>query len=174
MLTWPNILSLLRMPLALFFFQENPFYRVLAIVLAMVTDILDGYLARKYRQTSTVGAWLDPITDKLFVLTALLILYHEERLLLWQAAAMLGRDFAVMSFGAYLTVRGYLTEYRVKAIMWGKITTALQFVVLITLVLYGALPFYFYLPFIAFSLLALRELFCSWKTSGVRSLKQKV
>jgi CDP-diacylglycerol--glycerol-3-phosphate 3-phosphatidyltransferase len=156
------------MPLALFFFQANPLYRVLAIVLAMVTDVLDGYLARKYRQTSTIGAWLDPITDKLFVVTALVILYHEERLLLWQGAALLGRDFAVMSFGAYLTVRGHLTGYRVKAIMWGKITTALQFIVLITLVLYGALPFYFYLPFIAFSLLAFRELFCSWKTAEVR------
>lgn len=163
MLTWPNLISLLRMPLALFFFQANPYYRVLAIFLAMATDVLDGYLARKYRQTSMLGAWLDPITDKFFVLTALLVLYHEERLLLWQAAALMGRDFAVMAFGTYLTVRGHLATYRVKAILWGKITTSLQFVVLTTLVLYGALPFYCFLPFIAFSLLAFKELYGSWR-----------
>lgn len=167
MLTWPNLLSLLRMPLALLFFQANPFYRVLAIVLAMATDVLDGYLARKYRQTSTIGAWLDPITDKLFVLTALVVLYQEERLLLWQAVALMGRDFAVVGFGTYLAIRGHLSEYRVKAILWGKITTALQFIVLMTLVFYGALPFYCYLPFIAFSLLAFRELYCSWKVTTV-------
>lgn len=163
MFTLPNFLSLLRMPLALLFFQENPFYRCLAIILAMITDGLDGYLARRFHQTSRIGTWLDPITDKLFVLAALFVLLQEQRLFLWQAVALMSRDVAIMGFAMYLTIRGRLTEYHVRAIWWGKITTALQFVILLWLVLYNALPDYYYLPFIAFGLLAFRELYISRK-----------
>lgn len=164
MFTLPNFLSLMRMPLALLFFQENPAYRGLAIILAMLTDGLDGYLARKYKQISRVGTWLDPVTDKLFVIIALGVLYHEQRLELWQAAAFLGRDFAVLIFGIYLTVRKRIANYQVRAIWWGKITTALQFMVLLALVFYGPIHYYWYVLFIACGILALRELFLTSST----------
>jgi CDP-diacylglycerol--glycerol-3-phosphate 3-phosphatidyltransferase len=163
MFTLPNILSFLRMPLALLFLQENVTYRVIAVLLAMFSDGLDGYLARRYQQISRLGTWLDPITDKLFVLFALGILVQEQSLALWQAAALMGRDFSVMGFGCYLAMRGRLTEYRVRAIWWGKVTTALQFIVLLALILHFPVPFYIYFPFIGFALLAFRELFLSRK-----------
>lgn len=163
MFTFPNFLSFLRVPLALLFFQENPFYRGLAIILAMMTDGLDGYLARKFQQISRVGTWLDPITDKLFVLVALGVLWHEQRLQLWQTAAFMSRDFAIMGFALYLTMRGRLTEYQVRAIWWGKITTVFQFLVLLWLVFYQAIPGVYYFPFIAFGFLAFRELYLSRK-----------
>lgn len=163
MFTLPNLLSFLRMPLALLFFQENPYYRCIAIILAMLTDGLDGYLARKFKQTSRIGTWLDPMTDKLFVFIALFVLVQEQRLMLWQAVALMSRDIAIMGFAMYLTMRGRLTEYHVRAIWWGKITTALQFVILLWLVLYHALPNYCYFPFIVFGLLAFRELYLSRK-----------
>lgn len=164
MFTLPNFLSFLRMPLALFFFQENHVYRCMAIILAMLTDGLDGYLARRFQQTSRIGTYLDPITDKLFVFVAVFILLQEQRLVLWQAAALISRDFAIMCFAIYLTVRGHLTEYSVRAIWWGKISTALQFIILIWLVLFHALPDYCYFPFIFFGLLAFRELYLSGKS----------
>jgi CDP-diacylglycerol---glycerol-3-phosphate 3-phosphatidyltransferase len=159
MFTLPNFLSLMRMPLALLFFQENPTCRGVAIVLAMLTDGLDGYLARRYQQISRVGTWLDPLTDKLFVLIALGVLLQEERLQFWQAAAFMGRDFAVVLFGIYLAVSQRITNYHVRAIWWGKITTALQFVVLLVLVFYGPIPDYWYMLFIVCGLLAFRELY---------------
>lgn len=132
-----------------------------AIILAMISDGLDGYLARKYQQISKVGTWLDPLTDKLFVLIALAVLMQEGRLVLWQAVALMGRDFAIIGFATYLAIRRRLTEYRVRAIWWGKITTALQFVVLLSLVFFGPLPSFCYLPFIVFGFLAFRELYLS-------------
>jgi CDP-diacylglycerol---glycerol-3-phosphate 3-phosphatidyltransferase len=165
MFTLPNILSLLRIPLALLFLQENPSYRALGIILAMLSDGLDGYLARKFKQISTLGTWLDPITDKLFVLIALGVMLQEQRLVPWQAAALMGRDFSVMGFACYLALRGRLTEYRVCAIWWGKVTTALQFIVLLTLVFYDSIPSYCYYPFIGFALLAFRELYLSRKSA---------
>ncbi len=165
MFTLPNFISFLRMPLALLFLQESPFYRGLAIILAMLTDGLDGYLARRFQQTSRVGTWLDPFTDKLFVIVALTVMLQEQRLVVWQAAALLSRDFSIMSFAFYLAIRGRLTDYRVRAIWWGKITTALQFVILLWLVFYHAIPDYYYIPFVAFGLLAFRELYLSRKTS---------
>lgn len=161
MITFPNFLSLLRIPLALLFFQDNAVYRGVAVILAMLTDCFDGYLARKFQQISRVGTWLDPLTDKLFVLVALGVLLQEQRLQLWQAAAFIGRDFAVLVFGIYLTISQRITDYQVRAIWWGKITTALQFFILLFLIFYGPIPSYYYALFIACGLLALRELFQS-------------
>lgn len=159
MFTLPNFLSLLRMPLALLFFQENVGLRGIAIVLAMITDGLDGYFARKYQQISSVGTFLDPLTDKLFVLIALGTMVHEQRLQFWQAAAFMGRDFAVLFFGVYLTLSKRITNYRVRAIWWGKITTAIQFIVLLVLVFHGPLPAYCYSVFILCGVLAFKELY---------------
>lgn len=158
MFNFPNLLSLLRIPLAFLFIETDPFYRGLAIVLAMFSDILDGYLARKYQQTSRLGTWLDPITDKFFVMTALVVLYSEQRLFLWQAFALVSRDIALIVFAIYLASQRKLSNYSVHAILWGKVSTAFQFIVLFALVFYGALPTFFYFPFIIFGILAFLEL----------------
>lgn len=158
MFNLPNFLSFLRMPLALIFLIKSPIIRAVVIILAMLSDGLDGYLARKYKQISTVGTWLDPITDKLFVVIAMTVLINEDRLALWQAAALLSRDFAIMGFALFLALKGSLKNYTVKAIWWGKVTTALQFAVLLWLVLVGSIPAIYFLPFIIFGCLAFREL----------------
>ncbi len=159
MFTLPNLLSLMRLPLALLFFQENPIWRGVAIILAMLTDGLDGYLARKYKQISRVGTLLDPLTDKIFVLVALGVLLQENRLQIWQAAAFMSRDVAVILFGIYLAISQRITNYRVRAIWWGKITTAMQFVALLVLVYHGPLHSFWYCIFIVCGVLAYWELY---------------
>lgn len=52
MFTLPNLISLTRLPLALVFLQENTFYRIAALILAMLSDALDGYYARRYDLSS--------------------------------------------------------------------------------------------------------------------------
>src|SRR5581483_12415887 len=99
MLNLSNSLSLLRAPLAFLFLLENTTLRLVAIVLAMLTDSIDGYLARRYQGTTRFGAILDPAMDKFFVLFALVVFVLEKKLLLWQAGAMLSRDFALCLFG---------------------------------------------------------------------------
>jgi CDP-diacylglycerol--glycerol-3-phosphate 3-phosphatidyltransferase len=159
MLTFPNFLSLLRLPLALLFFQENPTIRAIAIALAMASDGLDGYYARKYQQASRFGTLLDPLMDKLFVFIALAVFIHEQRLTTIEASAMICRDFSVVLFGLYLAVTGRLNSYQCRAIICGKITTALQFSLFLALTFNLAIPPAFYFIFVLLGILALVELY---------------
>src|SRR5690349_15425978 len=154
-----NSLSLLRAPLAFLFLLENTSLRLAAIILAMITDSIDGYVARRNKAATRLGAILDPAMDKFFVLFALSIFVLEGRLLFWQALIMISRDFALCLFGIYLSLSGYWQSYEFRAIRWGKITTALQFVFLVGLSVAYTFPSYLYMPFILFGALAFYELF---------------
>lgn len=157
--TFSNFLSLLRGPLALLFLLEHPFYRGLAIILAMATDCLDGYLARKYRKTSQIGAFLDPLMDKFFVFFAVCIFILEGNLKLWEALALIARDFAVLIFGCYLTLQGTWSNFQFRSIWSGKITTTLQFFVLLGITFHLVMPVYIFWCFIVLGVLALFELY---------------
>lgn len=158
-LTFANFLSLLRGPLALIFILDNAFYRSLAIILAMATDSLDGYLARRYRMTSQLGAFLDPLMDKFFVFFAVSMILLEGNLQLWQALALISRDFAVLFFGLYLALRGTWANFQFRSIWSGKITTTLQFFVLLGLIFHISMPVYIFWCFIILGILALFELY---------------
>lgn len=157
--TIPNFITLLRFPLALAFLQDNPHWRALALLLTMLTDGLDGYLARRYSKISRLGTFLDPLADKFFVLLVLIVMLNENRLSLGEAAAMLGRDFSVVIFGCYLAWKGTLGDYQFRAIWCGKLTTALQLIVLIGLVYKVSFPPFMFASFIVLGLLALGELY---------------
>ncbi len=158
-LTFSNFLSLLRGPLALLFLLDNAFYRCIAIILAMATDSLDGYLARRYRKTSQLGAFLDPLMDKFFVFFAVSTLMLERQLQLWEALALISRDFAVLLFGLYLAIRGTWSNFQFRSIWSGKITTTLQFFVLLGLIFHVSMPAYLFWCFIILGVLALFELY---------------
>lgn len=155
----PNILSLLRFPLALVFLQQGTLFRSVGILLAMVSDSLDGFIARRYKLSSKLGTTLDPLADKFFVMFALAIFISEERLSLLDACAFVCRDFAVVVFGCYLALTGKLANYKFRAIYCGKVTTFLQFIILLSLTFHFIVPDYVYTAFIVLGLLALVELY---------------
>lgn len=159
MLTLPNIITLIRLPLALLYLYESVPMRATILILAMLSDALDGYFARRYNYTSRVGTFLDPLADKLFVFAVLGTLLSEGRLLPWEAITMLCRDFSVMIFAVYLMYKGNLAQYQFRAIWCGKLMTALQFVVLFCLTCHISLPPLVYFLFIALGLTALVELY---------------
>lgn len=163
MFTLPNFITLLRFPLALAFLQENALYRAIAIILAMVSDGLDGYIARRYGKISRFGTLIDPLADKLFVLFVLAILLGEKRLLPWEAATMLCRDFSLLLFGIYLLCKGKLSQYECRAILCGKLMTALQFTVLLGLIFHIHFPPFIYILFIVIGFSALIELYLKRK-----------
>ncbi len=168
MFTFPNILSFLRIPLALVFIQtSNPLYRALAILCAMATDGLDGFLARRYQLCNRFGSLLDPVTDKFFVFFVLSVLVHEQKLTLFEASLLISRDFSVIFYGLYLALRGRLFHYRVRAIWCGKITTVLQFIILLGLTCQMEIPSYVYGIFIILGVMALIELYI--RGSGSRN-----
>lgn len=154
-----NSLSLLRAPLALLFLFDSTLIRLIAILLAMITDSIDGYVARRFHTTTRFGAVLDPAMDKFFVVFCLAVLLSEQRLEIWQALMMISRDFALCLFGLYLSLSGLWPSYKFRSIRWGKITTALQFIVLIALTLGFTIPSLLYIAFVLFAALALIELF---------------
>lgn len=154
-----NALSLLRLPLSFLFLIDSIAIRITAVILAMLTDVIDGYLARRFQFTSRFGAILDPLMDKFFVYFSLTILFLEARLLPWQFAALLSRDFFLILFGIYLLFARLFKTYRFGSILWGKISTACQFAVLIALIIGFPIPSITYALFILFGALAFVELF---------------
>ncbi len=167
MITIPNGLSFIRGPLAILFWQGTPSVRLGVIFLAMVTDSVDGYFARRFKSSSQFGAILDPVMDKFFVMSALVAFLFEGKIALWEMAAMLSRDFFLLLYGIILTVSGKLKTITFRAIRWGKVTTALQFVVLMCLCTNYSVHWSVYVSFIVMGVLAFFELFESRKPASL-------
>lgn len=95
----------------------------LAIFLcAALTDLLDGYLARRLGQVTTIGTLLDPIADKLLVSSALIALVQVHAVAGWLAILLIGREFAVMGLRGIAAAEGYT----IQASDLGKSKTVLQ------------------------------------------------
>ncbi len=95
----------------------------LAIFLsAALTDLLDGYLARRWRQVTTIGTLLDPIADKLLISAALISLVQVRVLPGWMAILIIGREFAVSGLRAIAAAE----RYTIKASDLGKTKMASQ------------------------------------------------
>ncbi len=152
-------MSFLRIPLAFLFLSESYYLRCIAIALAMITDSVDGYLARRNQTVTLFGAVLDPATDKFFVYFGLSTLFFEGKLLVWQVLAMISRDVFVCLFGLLSVVVGGWKSLVIRSIRAGKITTALQFIVLIGLVLQMSFSWITYSAFVVMGGFAFVELF---------------
>src|SRR5580693_6138589 len=77
---------------------------------AAATDVLDGYLARRWRQVTTIGTLLDPIADKLLVSAALISLVQVRALPGWMAVLIIGREFAVSGLRSIAAAEGYTIQ----------------------------------------------------------------
>lgn len=158
MITISNGISFIRAPLALLFLIDSVSIRITAIILAMLTDGIDGYLARKYKSVSKFGAFLDPAMDKFFVYFALGIFIFESKIRVWQAVMMISRDIALCVFGLFLAFTKRWAAYEFQAVRWGKITTALQFCILIGLTISLTFSWVLYSLFVVMAVLAFFEL----------------
>ncbi len=129
-LNLPNLVSSSRFLLAAgFVVADGLFLRLGLIGLASFTDFFDGWLARRQRLTSRLGALLDPIADRVFVLAVVLTFVAGGELRPWQAAALLVRD--VMSVVGWFVARSTpsLRAIPFRARWPGKVLTALQLAV---------------------------------------------
>lgn len=100
-----NMLSLLRLllvvPVAIVMWQGQVAITLVLFVVAIITDLLDGYLARKLNQISDVGKIIDPVADKAFVATVALMLVVHGKVPLWFVVAILARDAVILAAGIY-------------------------------------------------------------------------
>ena len=139
----PNILTVSRIIAVIVFvilatLADYPFFqnrdsifaiRLTAYVLAVfagLTDLLDGYLARKYNQVSDFGALMDPLADKIFVTGAMLIMVEYRLMPAVVAFAVLSREFMVTGLRTLAAKK----QVVISADRWGKLKTALQMTML--------------------------------------------
>lgn len=151
--------SFLRIPLAALLLIESSIWRIFAIMCAMCTDILDGYLARHFQATSRLGTMLDPITDKFFAIFALSIFFYEMKMSALEAFAFLSRDLFLIAFTFYLLCTKNWGRYKVRALTWGKVSTSCQLIVLIALAANFRIPSLSYSIFVAFGALSFRDFY---------------
>lgn len=97
-------------------------------IIASITDKLDGYIARSRNQVTTFGKFLDPLADKILVLTAMVILVERGLLPAWIPVIVLAREFIVSGFRLVAVEKGGMV---IAASVWGKLKTVTQMIALI-------------------------------------------
>ena len=134
-MTIPNQLTLLRILLIPVFivvfylpYEHSNFLACIIFILAAITDILDGYYARKLNQVSSLGVFLDPVADKLMVAIALVLLVQKnpEIYLAIPAAIIIGREITVSALREWMAELG--ARKKVAVSFLGKIKTIIQMV----------------------------------------------
>ena len=137
LLTWARIVAI-PLIVGVFYLGElrpqtqNIIATVLFVVVAL-TDWADGYLARKLNQTSSFGAFLDPVADKFLVCASLLILVHLIRVDAFVALVIIGREIAISALREWMAQIGASRSVAVH--MLGKLKTMVQMI---------AIPFLLY------------------------------
>ena len=139
-LTWGRIL-LIPLLIVVFYIPDGMLASsgknltaALIFTLAAITDWLDGYLARRFNQMTRFGAFLDPVADKLMVTTALVILVWLDRVGIFVAAIIIGRELAVSALREWMAIIG---ESRGVAVSYiGKLKTGAQMIAIILLFLF--------------------------------------
>lgn len=145
LLTWARIVAI---PLIVGIYElplDMPTRNLMATVLFVVvalTDWLDGWLARKLNQTSSFGAFLDPVADKFLVCAALLILLQLDRVGALVALVIIGREIAISALREWMAQIGASRSVAVHMI--GKLKTTAQMVAIPFLLydgrLFGVIP----------------------------------
>ena len=135
MLNLPNILSLLRIAMipvlvGIFFLpnESAPLWATIVFVVAAVTDWLDGYIARKWNQTSPFGAFIDPVADKLIVASALLLVLYKTPTwyILIPVIIIVGREITVSALREWMAELGQRNAVKVSYV--GKLKTTFQMI----------------------------------------------
>lgn len=107
------------------------FAATVVFLLASLTDKLDGYIARKYNQISTLGKFLDPLADKLLVIAALLCMVEKGMVPSYLVMVIVARELIVTSFRIIAMGQGI----EIAADIWGKLKTVCQMAAVIVLML---------------------------------------
>lgn len=131
-MTIANKITLLRICLipvfivAYFAFRDGPLVAIPTAVFAVAsfTDFLDGYLARSRNEVTTFGKFMDPIADKLLVMSAFVMLVEQQRMPGWVCILMLAREFIVSGFRLVASGKGKV----IAAGIWGKLKTITQMI----------------------------------------------
>lgn len=140
--TIPNWLCFLRIALipifSVLFIKEHYIIAFVLMIIAAVTDLLDGKIARKYNMVSNLGKILDPIADKLSQVAIVIILIFKfwsfEGILKYLLFLFIAKELIMVIAGAVLLVKGMRP---VAAEMWGKVATTVFYIFMIAIIAIG-------------------------------------
>jgi CDP-diacylglycerol--glycerol-3-phosphate 3-phosphatidyltransferase len=142
----PNKLTIFRViliPFFLFFLytsfwgSANAYIAVAIFIVASLTDLLDGKIARKYNMVTNFGKFMDPLADKLLVCSAMIALVDLGKLAGWIVIIIIAREFIISGFRLIASDNGVV----IAASYWGKFKTTFQMIMIILLVLDLPLPY---------------------------------
>ena len=137
----PNKLTTLRVimiPFFVFFLLwqngENHTFRMIALalfIIASLTDLLDGKIARKYNLVTNFGKFMDPLADKLLVCSAMICMIPLGKLQAWFVIVIIAREFIISGFRLVASDNGIV----IAASYWGKFKTVSQMALIIVLIM---------------------------------------
>lgn len=138
-----TISRILATPVFLFFLVPGWFGQFLGLdqwgryaaavifILASLTDMVDGNIARKHNMVTELGKFLDPVADKLLVTSALIAFIKTDNLSVWAVFIIISREFIVTGFRVIAAGRGVI----IAADKWGKIKTVIQIVAIVAILI---------------------------------------
>lgn len=136
----PNKLTIFRVVLIPFFLvflytdfwgRGNLYIAAAIFIIASLTDLIDGKIARKYNLVTNFGKFMDPLADKLLVCSALICLIQLESIPAWVVIIIIAREFIISGFRLIASDNGVV----IAASYWGKFKTAFQMLTVIVLIL---------------------------------------
>ena len=137
----PNKLTVLRVILVPFFVlfllgadymgPFSPYIALIIFIVASLTDMLDGKIARKYNLITNFGKFMDPLADKLLVCSAMICFIELDKLPAWIVIIIIGREFIISGFRLIAAENGVV----IAANYWGKFKTVSQMIMIILLLI---------------------------------------
>lgn len=136
----PNKLTVLRVLMVPFFVLfmltdlggvANKWIALAIFVVASLTDLLDGKIARKYNLVTNFGKFMDPLADKLLVCSAMICLIEKGSLVAWIVIVIIAREFIISGFRLVASDNGIV----IAASYWGKFKTVFQMAMVIVLIM---------------------------------------
>ena len=131
----PNKLTIFRciliVPFVALLLNGYDFIATVVFVIASLTDLLDGKIARKYNLVTNFGKFMDPLADKLLVCSALICLVEMGRLEAWIVCIIIAREFIISGFRLIASDNGVV----IAASYWGQFKTTFQMIMVIVLML---------------------------------------
>lgn len=160
----PNILTSLRLLLALYFPFAAVAYRVPIVAVALLTEYLDGAIGRRYHVTSRTGQILDPIADKLFFFALAFTFVSEGALSLGEAALVGFRDLCVLVAVVWTLAKGrHSLIDEMKPLLLGKALTTAQYLVGFDILVTGRLHAVTFYPTVALAFMATVQYWLAFK-----------
>ena len=131
----PNKLTIFRVilviPFVALMLNGYDLWAVAVFIIASLTDLLDGNIARKYNLITDFGKFMDPLADKLLVCAAMICLVEMGRLPAWMVIIIISREFIISGFRLVASDNGVV----IAASYWGKFKTTFQMLMIIVLIL---------------------------------------